>query len=251
MVIAPWSIRNTRLQGVFTVVDTMGGINLRCGNYEYTPHYRMWDAISLTGEENWSYELRREHSDVSTWTEGQKDQWAQRKAVAFIRANPLLTLQRSLIRFADFWGPERVFLGGLRQRLYAPPVWFAVLAGAAILVSHLVVMLLAFLGVFLAAPRDGRAHAFLLLIVLFVCGIHTLVFGHPRYQLPLVPILILYAASATSTRCWRRLREGFSTAAAPLAALAILLIVWVRQAWIELPVDLPRLIAASVDASRR
>src|SRR4029453_6311432 len=37
IVVAPWAVRNTRLQGVLTIVDTMGGINLRLGNYEYTP----------------------------------------------------------------------------------------------------------------------------------------------------------------------------------------------------------------------
>src|SRR5262245_65708283 len=42
VVVAPWAARNTRLQHVFTVVDTMGGINLRMGNYEYTPDDRMW-----------------------------------------------------------------------------------------------------------------------------------------------------------------------------------------------------------------
>src|SRR5262249_9782521 len=51
--IVPWAVRNTRLQGVVEIVDTMGGINLRMGNYEYTPDDRMWDAVSLTGEKNW------------------------------------------------------------------------------------------------------------------------------------------------------------------------------------------------------
>src|SRR5580765_4411758 len=33
--IGPWAVRNSRLQGVPVVVDTMGGLNLRMGNYEY------------------------------------------------------------------------------------------------------------------------------------------------------------------------------------------------------------------------
>lgn len=32
VVVAPWAVRNTRLQGVTTIVDTMGGMNLRMGN---------------------------------------------------------------------------------------------------------------------------------------------------------------------------------------------------------------------------
>ena len=51
LVVGPWAVRNTRLQGTFTVVDTMGGMNLRMGNYEHTPEDRMWDAVSLTGDE--------------------------------------------------------------------------------------------------------------------------------------------------------------------------------------------------------
>ena len=35
VVVVPWAIRNTRLQGTVTVVDTMGGMNLRMGNYRY------------------------------------------------------------------------------------------------------------------------------------------------------------------------------------------------------------------------
>jgi 4-amino-4-deoxy-L-arabinose transferase-like glycosyltransferase len=53
-VVAPWAVRNTRLQGVVTIVDTMGGMNLRMGNYEHTLEDRMWDTVSLTGAENWA-----------------------------------------------------------------------------------------------------------------------------------------------------------------------------------------------------
>ena len=53
--VVPWAIRNTRLQEVTTIVDTMGGINLRMGNYEFTPDDRMWDAVSIKGERNWVY----------------------------------------------------------------------------------------------------------------------------------------------------------------------------------------------------
>ena len=53
VVVAPWAVRNTRLQETLTIVDTMGGINLRMGNYEYTPDDRMWDAVSIGGDKSW------------------------------------------------------------------------------------------------------------------------------------------------------------------------------------------------------
>jgi 4-amino-4-deoxy-L-arabinose transferase-like glycosyltransferase len=71
-IIAPWAIRNTRLQGVVTVIDTMGGLNLRAGNYEHTPEDRMWDPAAAPGELNWTYALNQELGGQMP-TEGQKD----------------------------------------------------------------------------------------------------------------------------------------------------------------------------------
>ena len=117
LAIGPWVVRNTRLQGVFTVVDTMGGLNLRMGNYEHTPEDRMWDAVALEGEKNWSYALRQERPGEQL-TEGQKDKWAQGKAVEYMVANPGVTLRRSIIKFSDFWGLEREYAAGIQQGLF-------------------------------------------------------------------------------------------------------------------------------------
>jgi hypothetical protein len=35
-----------------------------------------------------------------------------------------------------------------------------------------------------------------LLLIAFICGLHTLTFGHSRYHLPLIPILSLYGGAA-------------------------------------------------------
>jgi hypothetical protein len=80
LVVTPWAVRNTRLQGTLTIVDTMGGMNLRMGNYEFTPDDRMWDAVSLTGEKGWAAGLEADHVGQVV-TEGVKEKWAQRKAI--------------------------------------------------------------------------------------------------------------------------------------------------------------------------
>jgi len=90
-------------------------------------------------------------------------------------------------------------------------------------------MLLACLGIFRAPPKDRRIHVFFLLLVLFISGLHTLTFGHSRYHLPLLPLLILYAASAFAQRSWLSLREGLPVAAAPVAAWILLLAIWGRE----------------------
>jgi 4-amino-4-deoxy-L-arabinose transferase-like glycosyltransferase len=229
LVVAPWAIRNTRLQGVFTIVDTMGGITLRMGNYEYTPLNRAWDPVTLQGEKSIFQDLRDEHPDVSTWTEGQKEKWALRKARMFMLNNPALTLQRSLIKFANFWGLERTVIAGWQQGLYQPRRWFVALGTIVIPLAYVVVMLLACLGVFLSRSNDLRIHVFLLLVIGFLAGMHTLAFGHERYHLPLIPVLMLCAAAAVAHQTWRHFGKRLRLAAAPLAVAASLLVIWGRE----------------------
>ncbi len=231
-VIAPWSIRNTRLQGTFTLVDTMGGLNLRMGNYKDTPDDRMWAVVGLNGERDFSHDLLRERPDARTMTEGQKEQWARQKAIEYMRQHPLVTLRRTVIRFADFWGLEREFVAGVEHGVYRPPVWATVVIAVLIGVSYPLAMAFATLGVFLAPPSDRRTHVFLLAVVAFICGLHTLVFGHSRYHLPVMPILLLYAASAfvNLRPALARLR---TTAGLPvLATVAVLAVIWTRQLFV-------------------
>lgn len=229
VVLAPWSIRNTRLQGVFTTVDTMGGINLRMGNYEHTPDDRMWDAVSVSGERNWVYALTQEQV-TGPVTEGFKDKWAQRKAVEFMRANPVLTIRRSLIKFADFWGLEREFIAGVRERMFMPPFWFQVAASMAIVLGYVVVLLAGSAGVWLAAPNDWRLHVLLMFPVAVIAGAHTIVFGHSRYHFPLMPILGVYAAALVTTRlqgAWRSFPSWSLAGAA--GSVGLLCAIWIRQ----------------------
>jgi len=227
VVVAPWAARNTRLQGVVTIVDTMGGMNLRMGNYEHTPEDRMWDAVSLTGEKNWVYALTQENLGEAI-TEGQKEKWAQRKAIEYMAANPGTTLRRSVIKFGDFWGLERSFIAGVQQRLYAPPKWFVLAAAGLITLSYVMLILPGSAGVWLARPA-WQFHLLLLLPVLAITAVHTIVFGHSRYHLPLVPILALYASNL-----WQQRRVVSRRAPRPAllgAALTVLVLlaVWIRQ----------------------
>jgi 4-amino-4-deoxy-L-arabinose transferase-like glycosyltransferase len=227
-VLTPWAVRNTRLQHVTTIVDTMGGMNLRMGNYEFTPEDRMWDAVDLEGEKNWAYGLAADFPGQAV-TEGQKDKWAQRKAVEFIAANPRLTLRRSLIKFADFWGLEREFPAAVQQGLYTPPRWFAISASAAILFAYVAVAVMGAVGMWLAAPADKRLHVILLMPVLLITAAHALVFGHSRYHLPLMPIMGLYASALVvqAAPAFRVSRRPLMLGA--MASVAILVSVWIRQ----------------------
>jgi 4-amino-4-deoxy-L-arabinose transferase-like glycosyltransferase len=242
-VITPWAIRNTRLQHVTTIVDTMGGMNLRMGNYEYTPEDRIWDAVSLKGEKNWVYALTQEPPGPpppgGVFTEGMKDKWAQRKAIAYIKAHPGTFIRRAFIKFGDFWGLERSYAAGVQQGLYHPSRVLAAMAIAAMLVSYVALSLSGVAGFWLAGIR-WRPLVLMLLPVLALVGAHTIVFGHERYHLPLVPILALFAAAV-----WIRLADvGWRGIVASLAttprgarwtmtgavcSMLVLSGIWVRQ----------------------
>jgi hypothetical protein len=53
---------------------------------------------------------------------------------------------------------------------------------------------------FLTPPADQRAHVLFALVILFICGMHSITFGHSRYHLPLMPVLMIYAAAALRGR---------------------------------------------------
>ena len=228
VVIAPWAVRNTRLQDTVTIVDTMGGINLRMGNYEHTPEDRMWDAVSLTGDESWAYGFATDEPGQAV-TEGRKDKWAQRKAVEYIREHPLITLKRDLIKFADFWGLEREFMAGVATGMFSPPRAAAMGATAAILLGYVGLATLGAAGIWLARPNDWRVHALILLPMIVTMAAHTIVFGHSRYHLPLMPLFAVYAvALATRVSRGMRISMAASTVGA-LASVAILCFIWARQ----------------------
>ncbi|HEX6209275.1 MAG TPA: glycosyltransferase family 39 protein [Methylomirabilota bacterium] len=234
--LAPWAVRNTRLWGMPVVVDTMGGLNLRMGNYEFTPNDRIWDAVSKRGEESWVHGLPPSPPGGGTWNEAQKERWARDQAVAYMAAHPGETALRAAIKLGDFWALDRDFAAGIYRGLYEPPAWFAVPATAAMLLAHPLVIVLAVVGAWARPPSDWRFHLTAWLLVGFVCALHVIVFAHPRYRLPLTPIFCLYAGSALAGRAWRPAAWPARLSPVPAVALAALAGTWLVQfAWRDWP----------------
>lgn len=197
-VLAPWAIRNTRLQKTFTAVDVMGGRNFMMGNYEYTPSDRPWAAISIGGDRAW-YKLVRERfpNDAKDLTQGQLDKLAMKYAIQYIAAHPLQTVHRDVAKFFHFWQLEREIVAGLHNGFWGGVSRPALLLIATvILASYVVVLVAGLFGAIVVPPGTWQIHWFLLLLIVFVCGIHTLAFGHSRYHLPLMPLVAIYAAAA-------------------------------------------------------
>lgn len=238
IVITPWAVRNTRLQHTTTIVDTMGGMNLRMGNYEFTPEDRMWDAVALTGEQSWVVGLDAAYPGGQI-TEGQKEKWAQREAIKYIVAHPGIFTRRALIKFADFWGLEREFIAGVKEGLFNPPRWFQVAGAAAIVGAYVLLLCTGSLGLWMTPAADWRALILLLLPIVLTTAAHTIVFGHSRYHIPLMP---LFAVGAAAFLCARPPRGALSRlgTVGGVATVAVFAAIWVRQIVL---VDLDRITA--------
>lgn len=197
LTIAPWAVRNSKLQDTFVAVDVMGGRNFMMGNYQHTPFYRSWDAIALTGDKAWSHEVITTYPPAQRVTQGQVDKLALRQGVKFVLANPFLTLERSVVKFFDFWGLEREIVAGATRGYFGTDSKAVILLLAAVVAGAYVgALFLAVFGVIASPLADRQLHWFLLVVVAFICGMHTLVFGHSRYHLPLMPIVLVFAALA-------------------------------------------------------
>lgn len=228
MVLTPWAVRNTQLQGVFTVVDTISGFNLWMANSEATPRDRIWDAVGQSGQEQFALKVRAAFPGRQL-TEGEKDHWGRSAALEYVIGHPLVTAERSVRKFADFWGLDRELVAGIAQGLYAPPSSIAWALVAAILLAYPVTMLLAAGGIWMTSREISRTEWLVWTIAIFICAIHTLVFGHSRYRLPLMPFLLIYAAAAIRAQVWRSLPvSGWRTAAAAVTVAGLGLI-WVQE----------------------
>ena len=222
--ISPWAVRNTQIQGTLVTVDVMGGRNFMMGNYEHTPLDRAWDAITIGGDKAWYRVLAEKHGPLQGLTQGQIDKLAMRAGLEYVREHPALTLKRDLVKFINFWQLERELVAGASRGYFGDlPRWTFLLCTAAILGAYAACLFAAVLGAVLAPPADWRGHALVGLTVALICGVHAVVFGHSRYHLPLVPLLLMYSAAAVvdRQRIWELRRSGRFALAAALCATVV------------------------------
>lgn len=230
LIVAPWAIRNTRLQETLTIIDVMGGRNAMMGNYEFTPTERSWATITdVTGERAWHQVLAREADGKPLGTQGQLDKRALAHGIRFVLANPGITLKRDVVKFFNFWQLERTFVAAARSDYFGDSTAAALLAILLTVGASAAVLLVAMFGICCVPPVRLRDHVFLIGGILFPCAIHSLIFAHERYRLPIMPLMSLYAAAALVDwrTIWKSRRTiGFYVA---VALCALLFAGWVRE----------------------
>ncbi|GAB6162476.1 hypothetical protein JCM12298_16350 [Desulfothermus naphthae] len=221
LTLTPWMIRNYRVFGHFVAVDTMGGLNLYMGNYEHTPLHRAWAAVDNPPEIAW---YRGHEKELHGLNEAEKQRWAIKKAIEFMKRYPAHTAVRTLIKTANFWQLERAIIAGM-QRGYFPGLsnrLLEVFIVSSILCGYVFISIFGFCGLIWRVTigrklnveekvvRHGlslerrlpnptrRSLRFIdwliILIIFYFTAIHAIVFGHSRYHLPLIPLLCIYAA---------------------------------------------------------
>ena len=208
LTLSPWIIRNYRVFGHLVAVDTMGGLNLYMGNYEHTPLHRAWAAVDNPPEIAW---YRGHEKELKGLNEAEKQRWAIKKALEFMKEHPGLTVLRSLIKTANFWQLERTIIAGMQKGIFPglQNKLIEIILALSIVLAYVTVAILGFSGLLLrilnhpgAFPegyvQKGRAEKFadwlIFLIISYFTAIHAVVFGHSRYHLPLIPLLGIYAA---------------------------------------------------------
>jgi len=212
---APWMIRNTRVQKTFVAIDCMSGRNLMMGNYEFTPLYRAWDAISMEPPKDWYTVLKKNYTQnemevFDVLTQGMKDREAGKYAKNYIKSHPVQTLERTGMKALCFWQLERSIPAGIQRGFWGTEKLKETSHKILFLVCTCVVILpfvllfqLAIPGIFSFefSPKTIQPVALFLAVLLYFWILHSFAFAHERYHLPLIPILILFAVSFSQN--WR------------------------------------------------
>lgn len=197
--ILPWAIRNTQLHKTLVIVDVMGGRNLMMGNYEHTELFRSWDAVSQSPERFWRTLVAKEHTPDEMATEGKVDKLALRMGIDYVLHHPGQTVARDIVKFFDFWGLERELIAGASRGYFGQLGWPGTILGALLILgAYAAIFISGIFGLIGAPPANGAHQGFLLVVMAFVTGMHTLVFAHSRYHLPLIPILMVCSARVLS-----------------------------------------------------
>lgn len=225
MVIMPWAIRNTIVQGKFVMVSTLGSLVMYWSNKADTPLLNpttIWQKQKINAD---IYYYDYAFQDTNAKTEVEKQQLAFKESIKFILHNPVLTIYRSLFRTMYFLGFERLVINQLLRGWYGSLSIGLILVVIAIIVSYyLFIAITSFYGMFFS-----ESTAFKIFVIgwsVFNILMHALVYGHPRYHLAMIPFFCIYGAFATlsAKMVWQQRKSRKFFAATALGA--ILIAVW-------------------------
>ena len=181
--VAPWTYRNWVQFHTFIPVSTAGGLNLYQGNAPLTRQevYDRYHAVQGRAEQ---YE------------------WARREGIrAILDRQPFWLFEKLRDQMPNFWEADSLALIHIKRVAYGcVGVAPARAAAVVVLVPYLLILAAAIAGV--AALRLDRKSFLLLFLLAFYNGLHIITHGFARYRLPVLPIVMILAASAGAA--WSR-----------------------------------------------
>jgi Dolichyl-phosphate-mannose-protein mannosyltransferase len=175
LAVAPWTIRNWIVFRTFIPVSTSSGLNLWQGN------------AALTREE-----VYEEYGAV----DGRIDQYryATRRGIqAILERQPWWVFEKFAAEMPRFWGDSQTLIH-LRRRAYGErePA-FTWTVSAVVVLPYLAVLGLFALGL-TRTPIDRRRGLVAGFLFYYVM-LHVVAYGFPRYRLPILPAVFLFAAA--------------------------------------------------------
>jgi 4-amino-4-deoxy-L-arabinose transferase-like glycosyltransferase len=175
LTVAPWTLRNWLVFHAFVPVSTAGSLNLFQGNARLT---------------------RQEVYDLYYAVKGRIEQhrYAQRMGVkAILDRQPLWALEKLRDEMPRFWEADSLALVHIKRGAYGDvEVRYARAAWLVVVLPYLAALAL-FLAGLIALPLD-RDRLFLVGFLVFYNALHVITHGFARYRLPIMPVVLMFAA---------------------------------------------------------
>lgn len=189
----PWSVRNSRLHGKFTMVESMMGYNLYLGYHPETEgKFEFGPSLDL----------------LPYLDDAERDRLGTEKALAFIRQSPERIPYLVLRKLGYFFGLERRILTYFYSNNflgYIPQPYFSFLFAVFTLPFALIALTAAFV---IPGIRWKPPHLLVLGVSLAYLAPHLLILAEPRFHLTILPSLTVYAAYGWVER--KKVLESFS-----------------------------------------
>ena len=219
VMVTPWCIRNYRIVDHFVFLDVRTGYNLYIGYHDGAD-----GSFSMNAAKTLVQDLPQDRT--GKW-EMIRQTWGTEQAVKFIREHPWRAIGLLPLKFLHFWDLDK------REYLFAysygyighlPGPLLALVLGL-VMLPFAVIVLGSIIGVAFTRPIPSGIWMFLLLILLYTTG-YTLLFGEPRFHMPLVPLIAMLAAQGITLfpSLWRQWRQGQWNPALKRRALSALLV---------------------------
>lgn len=211
-VVAPWTLRNARVLGRVVPVSTVGWLAAAEGN-ALEPE---WRRPNGPARKRFKRAYLRERGEL------ERSDLARRRTFEMIAAEQPGWLAKKLVRnTALFASPDAPWLYKLRRGNYGSEAspWLRPLIAWTVL-FHVALVAAAIVG---TAGADRRQLLLLALVLGAALAVHVLANATPRYRIPWLPLLAIYAAAALARRRrwqWRRDRGRLLAATAALVFFA-------------------------------